>query len=58
MKFYRWKITLNHQNILGTYNTTKRTAKYPYSPLYAKRFVNELKATDDINYTKKQSQLL
>lgn len=60
MKFYKQRIMLNYQNIPGSYNDTKCIAKYPYSPLYAKRFVNEFKAIDVINYTDKikHSELL
>lgn len=51
---------LNYQNIPGSHNDTKCIAKYPYSPLYAKIFVNEFKAIDVINYTDKikHSELL
>lgn len=56
MKFYKQRIMLNYQNIPGSYNDTKCIAKDPYSPLYAKRFVNEFKAIDVINYTDKIKQ--
>lgn len=60
MKVYKQRIMLNYQNIPGSHNDTKCIAKYPYSPLYAKRFVNEFKAIDVINYTDKikHSELL
>lgn len=51
---------LNYQNIPSSHNDTKCIAKYPYLPLYAKRFVNEFKATDVTDYTDKikHSELL
>lgn len=53
MKFYKQRIMLNYQNTPRSHNDTKCIAKYPYLPLYAKRFVNEFKASDVANYIDK-----